>query len=55
MASDESKWDALLRWSLSHADGTLPARVLRWFYFVFLDEDRKWFMEAMQAKTIDVV
>lgn len=41
-------WDGLLKWSLSHADGTQSTRQLS-------DEDRKWFMEAMQAQTIDVV
>ncbi|KAG6487308.1 uncharacterized protein LOC122009642 [Zingiber officinale] len=48
MAGDGVKWDGLLKWSLSHADGTRPARNLS-------EEDRKWFMEAMQAQTVDVV
>ncbi|KAM3340865.1 hypothetical protein P3S68_028500 [Capsicum galapagoense] len=38
----------LLKWSLSHADGTNPPRNLS-------EEDRKWFMEAMQAQTVDVI
>ncbi|KAL5218702.1 hypothetical protein ABZP36_019386 [Zizania latifolia] len=37
-------WNGLLKWSLVHGDGTNPPRALR-----------KWFMEAMQANTIDVV
>ncbi|KAI5013513.1 hypothetical protein ZWY2020_035766 [Hordeum vulgare] len=42
-------WNGLLKWSLAHgADGTNPPRALS-------EEDRKWFMEAMQANTIDVV
>ncbi|WOL08409.1 hypothetical protein Cni_G17162 [Canna indica] len=48
MAGDGLKWDGLLKWSLSHADGTGSARNLS-------EEDRKWFMEAMQAQTVDVV
>uniref|UniRef100_A0A0C9S4L9 TSA: Wollemia nobilis Ref_Wollemi_Transcript_24998_1838 transcribed RNA sequence n=1 Tax=Wollemia nobilis TaxID=56998 RepID=A0A0C9S4L9_9CONI len=45
---DGPKWDGLLKWSLSHADGTGSARQLS-------EEDRRWFMEAMQAQTVDVV
>eukprot|EP01018_Ginkgo_biloba_P032477 Gb_06438 [translate_table: standard] len=45
---DGPKWDGLLKWSLSHADGTQSSRQLS-------EEDRKWFMEAMQAQTVDVV
>nr|CAB3497647.1 unnamed protein product [Digitaria exilis] len=41
-------WNGLLKWSLAHGDGTNPPRALS-------EEDRKWFMEAMQANTIDVV
>ncbi|KAK1632916.1 hypothetical protein QYE76_007231 [Lolium multiflorum] len=42
-------WNGLLKWSLAHGgDGTTPSRALS-------DEDRKWFMEAMQVNTIDVV
>ncbi|CAL9771297.1 unnamed protein product [Musa acuminata subsp. burmannicoides] len=48
MAGDGLKWDGLLKWSLAHADGTRPPRNLS-------EEDRKWFMEAMQAQTVDVV
>ncbi|KAH9301744.1 hypothetical protein KI387_013327, partial [Taxus chinensis] len=45
---DGPKWDGLLKWSLSHADGTSsPSRLS--------EEDRRWFMEAMQAQTVDVV
>ena len=39
----EEKWDKLLVWFLIS---------LIWFCS---EEDRKWFMEAMQANTIDVV
>nr|AAM63079.1 unknown [Arabidopsis thaliana] len=48
MAKDGPNWDGLLKWSLSHADGTRPTRQLS-------EEDRKWFMEAMQSQTVDVV
>ncbi|KAL7169876.1 hypothetical protein ACSBR2_034841 [Camellia fascicularis] len=42
-----ANWDGLLKWSLSHSDGTRPPRNLS-------EEDRRWFMEAMQAHTVDV-
>ncbi|KAL6175540.1 hypothetical protein ACLB2K_052179 [Fragaria x ananassa] len=45
MASGGPNWEGLL---LAHSDGTRPSRSLT-------EEDRKWFMEAMQEKTIDVV
>lgn len=48
MARDGVKWEGLLRWSLSEADGTEPKRVLS-------DEDRRWFMEAMTANSVDVI
>lgn len=48
MAGDGMKWDGLLKWSLAHSDGTQPPRNLS-------EEDRRWFMEAMQANTVDVV
>ncbi|KAJ0249544.1 Fes1A [Hirschfeldia incana] len=48
MAKDGPNWDGLLKWSLSHADGTQPTRQLS-------EDDRKWFMEAMQSQTVDVV
>ncbi|CAN7117227.1 unnamed protein product [Brassica rapa subsp. narinosa] len=48
MAKDGPNWDGLLKWSLSHADGTQPTRQLS-------EEERKWFMEAMQSQTVDVV
>ncbi|KAL1200554.1 hypothetical protein V5N11_032954 [Cardamine amara subsp. amara] len=47
-AEDRPNWDGLLKWSLSHADGTRPTRQLS-------EEDRKWFTEAMQSQTVDVV
>ncbi|XP_074271313.1 hsp70 nucleotide exchange factor fes1 [Silene latifolia] len=48
MNQDKPNWEGLLKWSLSHTDGTLPQRQLS-------EEDRRWFMEAMQSQTIDVV
>ncbi|KNA06897.1 hypothetical protein SOVF_176840 isoform A [Spinacia oleracea] len=48
MNQDNPNWDGLLKWSLSHSDGTQPQRQLS-------KEDRKWFMEAMQSQTVDVV
>lgn len=47
MSQDKPNWEGLLKWSLSHSDGTEPQRQLS-------EEDRRWFMEAMQAQTIDV-
>ncbi|CAH9133888.1 unnamed protein product [Cuscuta epithymum] len=47
MAKEGPNWDGLLKWSISHADGTRPARNLS-------EEDRKWFMEAMQAQSVDI-
>ncbi|KAG1337848.1 hsp70-binding protein 1 [Cocos nucifera] len=48
MADDGLKWEGLLKWSLAQTDGTKPSRNLS-------EEDRKWFMEAMQAQMVDVV
>ncbi|XXG80824.1 hypothetical protein AAC387_Pa09g1597 [Persea americana] len=49
MANDGGpNWEGLLKWSLAHSDGSRPTRNLS-------EEDRKWFMEAMQAQTVDVV
>lgn len=48
MAKDGPNWEGLLKWSLSHADGINSSRNLS-------DEDRKWFMEAMQEQTVDVM
>ncbi|MCO5548967.1 hypothetical protein L7F22_002431 [Adiantum nelumboides] len=48
MAGTGPDWQGLLKWSLSHSDGTSSARQLS-------DEDRKWFMEAMQEQTVDVI
>ncbi|GLT79182.1 hypothetical protein SLA2020_506790 [Shorea laevis] len=48
MAKDGPNWEGLLKWSLSHADGTGSTRTLS-------EEDRKWFMEAMQSQTVDVI
>ncbi|KOM58153.1 hypothetical protein LR48_Vigan11g118700 [Vigna angularis] len=48
MAKEGPNWDGLLKWSIANSDGTAPTSNLS-------EEDRKWFMEAMQAQTIDVV
>ncbi|KAF5729377.1 hypothetical protein HS088_TW21G01542 [Tripterygium wilfordii] len=48
MAKEGPNWDGLLKWSLAHSDGTGANRNLS-------EEDRRWFMEAMQAQTVDVV
>ncbi|KVI03386.1 hypothetical protein Ccrd_018312 [Cynara cardunculus var. scolymus] len=48
MAKEGPNWDGLLKWSIANSDGTGTGRNLS-------EEDRKWFMEAMQAQTIDVV
>lgn len=48
MAKEGPNWDGLLKWSIANSDGTRPTRNLS-------EEDRKWFMEAMQVQTIDVV
>lgn len=48
MAKEGPGWEGLLKWSLSHSDGTLPPCNLS-------DEDRKWFLEAMQAQSVDVI
>ncbi|KAI9392417.1 hypothetical protein POPTR_006G088000v4 [Populus trichocarpa] len=48
MAKDGPNWDGLLKWSLAHSDGTSSNRNLS-------EEDRRWFMEAMQSKSVDVV
>lgn len=36
MAKEGPNWDGLLKWSLSHADGTRPARNLRYPFFTFV-------------------
>ncbi|XP_057470719.1 uncharacterized protein LOC130759590 [Actinidia eriantha] len=48
MAKEGPDWDGLLKWSLAHSDGTRPPRNLS-------EEDKKWFMEALQAQTVDVI
>ncbi|XP_062166662.1 uncharacterized protein LOC133872982 [Alnus glutinosa] len=48
MAEDGPNWEGLLKWSLAHTDGTRPTRNLS-------EEDRRWFMEAMQAQSVDVI
>ncbi|KAL9250002.1 Hsp70 nucleotide exchange factor FES1-like protein [Drosera capensis] len=48
MAKDAPNWEGLLKWSLAHADGTASQRHLS-------EEDRRWFMEAMQSQTVDVI
>ncbi|KAJ7961393.1 hsp70 nucleotide exchange factor fes1-like [Quillaja saponaria] len=48
MAKDGPNWEGLLKWSLAHSDGTHPQRNLS-------EEDRRWFMEAMQSQSVDVI
>ncbi|GFQ04771.1 hsp70 nucleotide exchange factor fes1 [Phtheirospermum japonicum] len=48
MARETPNWEGLLKWSLAHSDGTNSSRNLS-------EEDRRWFMEAMQSQTVDVV
>ncbi|CAA2985155.1 hsp70 nucleotide exchange factor FES1-like [Olea europaea var. sylvestris] len=48
MAKETPNWEGLLKWSLSHSDGTGSARNLS-------EEDRRWFMDAMQAQSVDVI
>lgn len=48
MAGDGVKWEGLLKWSLSQADGSEPKRILS-------DEERRWFMEAMTANSVDII
>lgn len=48
MAGSGPDWQGLLKWSLANSDGTSSGRKLS-------DEDRKWFMEAMQNQTVDVI
>ncbi|KAG9454617.1 hypothetical protein H6P81_007521 [Aristolochia fimbriata] len=48
MASDKPNWDGLLKWSIANSDGTRSARQLS-------EEDRRWFMEAMESQTVDVI
>ncbi|KAI3987074.1 hypothetical protein MKX01_036864 [Papaver californicum] len=40
--------EGILKWSLAHSDGTRPSRNIS-------EEDKRWFMEAMQSQTVDVV
>ncbi|KAL1195870.1 hypothetical protein V5N11_027731 [Cardamine amara subsp. amara] len=48
MANNGPNWDGLLKWSLSHSEGASSSRRLS-------EEDRQWFMEAMQGHTIDSI
>jgi hsp70-interacting protein len=48
MAKEGPNWYGLLKWSIAHSDGTQPVRNLS-------EDDKKWFMEAMQSQTVDVV
>ncbi|XWS43741.1 hypothetical protein CRYUN_Cryun16bG0129800 [Craigia yunnanensis] len=48
MAKDGPNWDGLLKWSIANSDGTRPTRNLS-------EEDRRWFMEAMQSQSVDVI
>ncbi|XWS59840.1 hypothetical protein CRYUN_Cryun08bG0156500 [Craigia yunnanensis] len=48
MAKDGPNWDGLLKWSIANSDGTRATRNLS-------EEDRRWFMEAMQSQSVDVI
>lgn len=48
MANEGSNQDGFLKWRVKHSDGTRPTRN-------FCEEDRKWFLESMQAQSVDVV
>ncbi|GER57247.1 Hsp70 nucleotide exchange factor FES1 [Striga asiatica] len=48
MVKEGPNWDGLLKWSLSHSDGTNTSRTLS-------EEDRRWFMEAVQAQSVDII
>lgn len=48
MADGAPNWEGLLKWSIAHSDGTRPPRNLS-------EEDRRWFMEAMQTQSVDVM
>ncbi|XP_019059366.1 PREDICTED: uncharacterized protein LOC104823413 [Tarenaya hassleriana] len=48
MVKEGPNWEGLLKWSLSHSDGATSSRHLS-------EEDRRWFMEAMQSHTIDAI
>ncbi|XVF08125.1 hypothetical protein REPUB_Repub06bG0198800 [Reevesia pubescens] len=48
MAKDGPNWDGLLKWSIANSDGTRPTHNLS-------EEDRRWFMEAMQSQSVDVI
>ncbi|XP_057512613.1 hsp70 nucleotide exchange factor FES1-like isoform X2 [Actinidia eriantha] len=47
MENEGPNWEGLLKWSIAHSDGTRPSQKLS-------EEDQRWFMEAMQAQTVDV-
>lgn len=48
MSKEAPDWQGLLKWSIAHSDGTAPPRNLS-------EEDRKWFMDAMQSQSMDVI
>ncbi|KAF9595542.1 hypothetical protein IFM89_000630 [Coptis chinensis] len=49
MAQEGPDWNGLLKWSLAHSDGTTkPPQNLS-------EEERRWFMEAMQSQAVDVI
>ncbi|KAK4800798.1 hypothetical protein SAY86_021285 [Trapa natans] len=48
MSKAGPNWEGLFKWSIAHSDGTRPTRNLS-------EEDRRWFMEAMQAQSVDVI
>ncbi|CAA2964305.1 Hypothetical predicted protein [Olea europaea subsp. europaea] len=48
MAKEGSNWEGLFKWSLSHSNSTGSSRNLS-------EQNRKWFMDAMQYEIVDVV
>ncbi|GMH23069.1 hypothetical protein Nepgr_024912 [Nepenthes gracilis] len=48
MAKDRPNWEGLLKWSLSYSDSTRPQCHLS-------EEERRWFMEAMEAHYVDIL
>lgn len=48
MAKGGPDWNGLLKWSIANSDVSAPTRNLS-------EEDRKWFTEAMQSQSVDVI
>ncbi|KAJ3682711.1 hypothetical protein LUZ60_012938 [Juncus effusus] len=48
MSGERVSWRGLLKWSLSRIDGTHPSPHIS-------EEERQWFVEAMEARTVDMI